>query len=59
MMSAHSHRRPWALLAIAVIAVVAVASLHAATTGKVIIIQSNSAGDRVTLIDPTTDTVVG
>src|SRR6266545_7769633 len=59
MMSAYSHRRPWALLAIAIIAVVAMASLHAATTGKVIIIQSNSAGDRVSLIDPATDTVVG
>jgi YVTN family beta-propeller protein len=60
MMSfATPRRRPWALFGIAVLAVVAVASLRAATTGRVIIIQSNSAGDRVTLIDPTTDTVVG
>src|SRR5712671_3857867 len=59
MMSVHARRRPRALFAIAVLAVVAVASLHAATTGKVIIIQSNSAGDRVSLIDPATDTVVG
>jgi YVTN family beta-propeller protein len=59
MMSARSLRRSLALLAIAVLAVVAAASLYAATTGKVIIIQSNSAGDRVSLIDPATDTVVG
>jgi len=59
MMSATAHRRPWALFAIIVLALVAAASLHAATTGKVIIIQSNSAGDRVTLIDPVSDTVVG
>src|SRR6266850_7008569 len=59
MMSAYSHRRVLALFAVAVLAIVAAVSLHAATTGKVIIIQSNSAGDRVTLIDPTTDTVVG
>jgi len=56
-MSVSSSRRPWAL--IAVFAIVAAASLHAAATGKTIIIQSNSAGDRVTLIDPATDTVVG
>jgi YVTN family beta-propeller protein len=42
----------------ALLAVVAVTSVKAATTGRVIIIQSNSAGDRVSLIDPTTDTVV-
>src|SRR2546429_687036 len=42
-------------VAIALFAVVAVASVKAATTGRVIIIQSNSAGDRVSLIDPTPD----
>src|SRR5512132_386683 len=59
MMSSTTHRRPWGLFAIIVLAIAAAASLHAATTGKVIIIQSNAAGDRVTLIDPATDTVVG
>ena len=52
-----SSRRPWVLFGIALLAVVGVGTLHAA--GKVIIIQSNSAGDRVSLIDPATDTVVG
>jgi YVTN family beta-propeller protein len=59
MSSAHTRRRSWALFGIGLLAVVAVASVHAATTGRVIIIQSNSAGDRVSLIDPITDTVVG
>ena len=59
MMSVHSHVGPRVLCAIALLAVLAVAGVRAATTGKVIIIQSNSAGDRVTLIDPATDTVVG
>ena len=49
MKSAYSDRRPWVLFAVALLAVLAVAGVHAATTGKVIIIQSNSAGDRVTL----------
>src|SRR5436305_12002975 len=59
MMSVHSHVRPRVLCAIAMLAIGAAASLHAAATGKAIIIQSNSAGDRVSLIDPTTDTVIG
>jgi YVTN family beta-propeller protein len=59
MSSANTRRRPWALFGIGLLAVLAVASVNAATTGRVIIIQSNSAGDRVTLIDPITDTVVG
>jgi YVTN family beta-propeller protein len=54
--SANTRRRPWALFGIGVLAVLAVASLTAA--GKVLIIQSNSAGDSVMLIDPTTDKVV-
>src|SRR5471032_367944 len=59
MSSVHHARRPWALFGIGLLAVLAVASVHAATTGKVIIIQSNSAGDRVSLIDPVSDTIVG
>jgi len=31
----------------------------AAQTGRVVIVQTNSAGDSVMLIDPTTDTIVG
>ncbi len=58
MSSAHTRRYPWALFAIGLLAVVAVASVNAATTGKVMIVQSNSAGDSVMLIDPTTDKVV-
>ncbi len=56
--SANTRRRPWTLFGIGVPAVLAVASLSAAAAGKVLIIQSNSAGDSVMLIDPTTDKVV-
>jgi YVTN family beta-propeller protein len=56
-LSATTGRRPWALFGIGVFAVLAVASLTAA--GKVLIIQSNSAGDSVMLIDPATDKIVG
>ena len=33
--------------------------LKAATTGMPVIVQTNSAGDSVTLIDPATDKVIG
>jgi YVTN family beta-propeller protein len=57
--SANTRRRAWTLFGIGVLAVFAVASLSVAAAGKVLIIQSNSAGDSVMLIDPTTDKVVG
>jgi YVTN family beta-propeller protein len=52
-------RSGWALLAagLLMLAVALAPSLRAATKGRVVIIQSNSAGDSVMLIDPTTDKV--
>jgi YVTN family beta-propeller protein len=57
--SANTRRRPRVLFGIGVLAVLAVASLSVAAAGRVLIIQSNSAGDSVMLIDPTTDKIVG
>ena len=57
--SAKTPRRPWALFGIGVLAILAVASLSVAAAGRVLIIQSNSAGDSVMLIDPITDKIVG
>jgi len=57
--SANTRRRPRVLFGIGVLAVLAVASLSVAAAGRVLIIQSNSAGDSVMLIAPTTDKIVG
>ena len=59
MMSSANARRPWVLFGIGFLALLAVASMHAATAGKVVIVQSNSAGDSVMLIDPVTDKIIG
>lgn len=58
MSSAHRCRRSWVLLGVGLLAVLAATAMSAATTGKVFIIQSNSAGDSVMLIDPAIDKVV-
>jgi YVTN family beta-propeller protein len=55
MTSAHAIRRSLKVLAILVL----VAPLTAAGPTKVRIIQTNSAGDAVSVIDPATNTVVG
>src|SRR5258707_978945 len=58
-MFAHdTRRRSWLLFGISFLALLAVVSITAATTGKVAIIQSNSAGDSVMLIDPATDKII-
>lgn len=57
--SANPRRRPRVLFGIGLLAVLAAASLSVAAAGRVLIIQSNSAGDSVMLIDPTTDKIVG
>jgi len=41
------------------LAVVLLAVLSGAATGKVLIVQTNAAGDNIHLIDPTTNTIVG
>jgi len=56
--STTTRRRTWVLFGIGLLAVVAVTVVQLAAAGKVMIIQSNSAGDSVMLIDPTIDKVV-
>ena len=46
------------MFGIGLIAALAVTAGHVGAAGKVMIVQSNSAGDSVTLIDPTIDKVV-
>jgi YVTN family beta-propeller protein len=54
-----SHRRYWVLLGIGLLALaVSLALPLTAQTGRVVIVQTNSAGDSVSLIDPTTDKIV-
>jgi YVTN family beta-propeller protein len=44
---------------LAVVAAILVCSLPLRAANKVVIVQTNSAGDRVSIIDPATNTVVG
>ena len=50
-----THRRPWTLAASAILLL----PVTAAAQGTVRIVQTNSAGDNVHIIDPVTNTVVG
>ena len=53
------HRRHQVLLAIGLVALGGLLALPlTAQTGRVVIVQTNSAGDSVQLIDPTTDKIV-
>jgi YVTN family beta-propeller protein len=59
MTVARSHRRHRMLMGVAVLSLPAFFVLPLpAQTGKAIIVQTNSAGDRVSLIDPATDKIV-
>lgn len=53
-----SHRVRWVLAGIGFLALVSLAPSMAAQSGRVVIVQTNSAGDSVSLIDPTTDKIV-
>jgi YVTN family beta-propeller protein len=56
---ARMHRRHQLLLGIGLLALIVVlVSPLTAQTGRVVIVQTNSAGDSVSLIDPTTDKIV-
>ena len=54
-----SHRVRWVLAGIGFLALVSLAPSMAAQSGRVVIVQTNSAGDSVSLIDPATDKIVG
>jgi YVTN family beta-propeller protein len=56
--SALPHRVRRALLGIGLLALLVVAPSLIAQSGRVVIVQTNSAGDSVSLIDPTTDKIV-
>jgi len=58
MRSSNARRLTWVVFGIGLIAAVAVTAGHVGAAGKVMIVQSNSAGDSVMLIDPTIDKVV-
>ena len=53
-----SHRVRWVLVGIGFLALVSLAPSMAAQSGRVVIVQTNSAGDSVSLIDPNTDKIV-
>ena len=53
-----SHRVRWVLAGIGFLALVSLAPSMAAQSGRVVIVQTNSAGDSVSLIDPNTDKIV-
>jgi YVTN family beta-propeller protein len=56
---AQSHRRHWVLFGIGLLALAVFLALPlTAQTGRVVIVQTNSAGDTVSLIDPNTDKIV-
>ncbi len=53
------HRHDWVLLGIGLLALLLfLPAALTAQTGRVVIVQTNSAGDSVSLIDPTTDKIV-
>lgn len=55
----HTRRRHHVLWGVGLLAVAALATLPlTAQTGRVVIVQTNSAGDSVSLIDPNTDRIV-
>jgi len=52
------HRVRWVLAGVGFLALVFLAPSMAAQSGRVVIVQTNSAGDSVSLIDPNTDKIV-
>src|SRR5919197_37606 len=57
MMTTHASR--WRLASLSAIAICAWAASPVAAANKVVIVQTNSAGDNVHIIDPATNKVIG